>query len=103
MKKYKGSLIMHNDFFDNPKVIKWMLRIFYGVCVFLVALDFIIHRHISADVERIPAFYAIYGFIVCTVLVLIAGQLRKLLIREEHYYSHVVKPVKKGMNDVPMD
>jgi len=74
-------------FFYRPKIIQWILRVFYGLCVILVIVDFIIHRHIETSIEKIPAFYAIYGFIACVVLVLIANQMRKLLMRDEHYYD----------------
>ncbi|MGH1484991.1 MAG: hypothetical protein ACRBCI_02150 [Cellvibrionaceae bacterium] len=76
-----------NDFFDRPSTIKWILRIFYSSCVLLVLVDFLVHRHIETSIEKIPAFYAIYGFVACVVLVLIATQMRKWLMRDEHYYS----------------
>lgn len=78
---------IENDFFDRPIVIKWILRLFYISCVLLVVADFIVHRHIYTDMEKIPTFYALYGFIACVVLVLIATQMRKLLMREESYYD----------------
>lgn len=96
MKKNSPRLNTDDSFFDNPKMIQRLLRIFYSICFFLVAVDFIIHRHISTDVERIPAFYAIYGFVVCAVLVIVARLLRKLLMREEYYYSDIVRPPKAG-------
>ncbi len=95
VKKSKEFQNKDDGFFDSPKVIRWLLRIFYSICIALVAVDFIIHRHTSTDIEKIPAFYAIYGFIVCAILVLAARQLRKLLIREEYYYSDVAKLSKK--------
>ncbi len=49
-----------------------MLKVFYVICGLLVLVDFMVHRHIYHDWENIPAFYAIYGFIGCVVLVLIA-------------------------------
>ncbi len=82
----------HNDnhgqgFFYRPEVIQWILRIFYTLCVLLVVVDFFIHRHIETAIEKVPAFYAIYGFIACVVLVLIANQMRKVLMRDENYYQ----------------
>ena len=76
------------DFFDKPKNIQWILRIFYGLCVLLVLLDFFIHRHIETAIEKVPAFYAIYGFVACVILVLIATQMRKFLMRSEDYFSN---------------
>lgn len=75
------------DFFDRPTTIKWILRIFYFLCIVLVIIDFLVHRHIMTDMEKIPTFYAAYGFIACVVLVLIATQMRKWLMRDEDYYE----------------
>ena len=79
----------HSDdgWFDKPENVKKMLRVFYVVCALLVLVDFIVHRHIYHDWESIPAFYAIYGFIGCVVLVLIATEMRKFLMRGEDYYD----------------
>ena len=59
-------------FFDNPDNIKLVLRVFYGLCILLFALDFVIHRHVYHPWENLWGFYPIYGFVGCVVLVLIA-------------------------------
>jgi hypothetical protein len=74
-------------FFYQPKTIQWILRIFYSICVLLVLADFVVHRHIITAAEKIPAFYALYGFVACVVLVLISTQMRKVLMRDENYYA----------------
>ncbi len=74
-------------FFDKPENISKMLKVFYVICGLLVVADFIVHRHIYHDWEKIPAFYAIYGFVGCVVLVLIAKEMRKVLMRGEDYYD----------------
>ena len=74
-------------FFDKPENIKKMLRVFYAICIGLVVVDFIVHRHIYHDWENIPAFYAVYGFVGCVVLVLIAKEMRKFLMRKEDDYD----------------
>lgn len=74
-------------FFDNPKNVMWILRIFYAICILLVVADFIVHRHIYVSFEEIPAFYALYGFVACVVLVVIAKAMRKIVMRDEHYYD----------------
>lgn len=73
--------------FDNPAVVTWILRVFYVLCAGLVAADFIVHRHIYNDLEKIPAFYALYGFVACVILVFVAKWLRTLLMRDESYYE----------------
>ena len=73
--------------FDNPKNIKRLLNCFYGICVLLVVLDFVIHRHIVHSWENLWAFYPIYGFVGCVVLVLVATWMRTFLMRDENYYD----------------
>lgn len=78
----------HSDgWFDKPENVRKLLRVFYVICGLLVVVDFIVHRHIYHDWENIPAFYAIYGFVGCVVLVLIAKEMRKFLMRGEDYYD----------------
>lgn len=75
------------DFFDKKENIDKIINVFYVICALLVIADFIVHRHIYHDWENMPAFYALYGFIGCVVLVLIAKLMRKVLMREEDYYD----------------
>ena len=73
--------------FDNPRNVKRLLRVIYAICAALVGLDFVFLRHVIHPWEALPAFYPIYGFIGCALLVLIAKQMRKLLMRKEDYYD----------------
>lgn len=73
--------------FDNPKNVELLLKVFYAICIFLVVVDFIVHRHILLAWENIPAFYAIYGFIACVVLVVLAKIMRIYVMRDEEYYD----------------
>ncbi len=74
-------------FFDKPENVKRVLRAFYVVCGALLLLDFVIRRHVSHAWEGIWGFYAIFGFAACVILVLIAKELRKVLMRDESYYD----------------
>ena len=73
--------------FDNPKNVKRLLHVLYAACAALFAADFILHRHSIHPWESAWGFYAIYGFIGCVVLVLVATQMRKLVMRDEDYYE----------------
>ncbi len=73
--------------FDKPENVERLLKGFYGICILLVAADFVFHRHIGFVWERIPAFYALYGFVACVVLVVIAKKMRKVVMRKEDYYD----------------
>lgn len=63
-----------------------MMIVFYVLCALLVLLDFVVHRHIYLDFEKIPTFYALYGFVACVVLVVLAKLMRKVVMRDENYY-----------------
>lgn len=80
-------------FFDRPEVIRWIIRGLYIICTVLVVIDIFavlhigIERHIENPLEKIPAYYPIYGFVGCVILVLIAREMRKFLMRKESYYD----------------
>lgn len=73
--------------FDDPKNVNRLLRVFYAICVLLVVVDFLVHRHIYTVWEELPTFYALYGFVACVVLVLLAKLMRKVVMRKEEYYD----------------
>jgi membrane protein YdbS with pleckstrin-like domain len=72
---------------DKPENVRRLLRIFYLACALLLAADFIYHRHVIHDWESLWGFYALFGFAACVSLVLIAKQLRRILMRPEDYYD----------------
>ena len=74
-------------FFDKPGNIKRVLYVFYGCCVLLFVLDFVIHRHVYHSWENLWGFYPIFGFVACVILVLIAKWMRTFLMRSEDYYD----------------
>jgi len=73
--------------FDRPENVARLLKGFYAICILLVLADFVLHRHIGFGWEEIPAFYAIYGFAACVVLVVIAKKMRNVVMRKEDYYD----------------
>lgn len=72
---------------DDPRNVNRFVNGFYVCCIILVLLDFVIHRHISHPWERLWAFHALYGFGACWILVVIAKQIRRVLMRDEDYYD----------------
>jgi hypothetical protein len=73
--------------FDNPRNVARLLRGLYLICFFLFLLDFILHRHVALRWEVITGFYPLFGFVACVTLVLVAKQMRKVLMRKEDYYD----------------
>ena len=74
-------------YFDNPDNVKLLLRVFYAICAALVLVEFVYHRHTVHPWENLWGFYAGYGFVACVLLVLVAKELRKLVMRDEDYYD----------------
>ena len=74
--------------FDNPRNVSRLMSGFYIICGVLLVADFIVHRHTVHPWEHIPGFYAIYGFVACVLLVVVAKEMRKLLMRKEDYYDN---------------
>lgn len=73
--------------FDKRENVKRTLRILYAICAVLLLADFLIHRHVTHAWEALFGFYAVYGFVACVILVLVAKEMRKLLMRKEDYYD----------------
>lgn len=73
--------------FDDPRHVSLLLRGLYLICALLFILDFFLHRHTTHSWEELTGFYAIFGFVACVTLVLVATQLRKILKRKEDYYD----------------
>ena len=77
---------------DDPANVRRLIQAFFVSCFLMLCLDFVVHRHPSFEHGELPietwfGFYAIYGFVACVLLVLIAKQLRKVLMRPEDYYE----------------
>ena len=73
--------------FDNPDNVKRSWRLLYAVCIGLFLIDFVYHRQVIYSWEGLWGFYGLFGFIGIVVLILLAKQLRKLVMREEDYYD----------------
>nr|VFJ44750.1 MAG: hypothetical protein BECKDK2373C_GA0170839_100938 [Candidatus Kentron sp. DK]VFJ44919.1 MAG: hypothetical protein BECKDK2373B_GA0170837_100848 [Candidatus Kentron sp. DK] len=76
-----------SHFFDKPANVNRVLYVFFAICIGLLGIEFFFHRHVVHAWENLWGFYAIYGFVACVALVLIATQLRKILMRDEDYYE----------------
>ena len=78
-------------FLDKKKNVRLVIVVFYAICALLFALEFTYVKHLSFSEGEIPqeawtGSYAIYGFAACTILILSAIVLRKVVMRKEDYY-----------------
>ncbi len=69
---------------DEPRNVKRAIYVLYAVCALAFIGDFIVDHH---PWEAIFGFYPVYGFGACVLLVLIAKEMRKLLMRKHDYYD----------------
>lgn len=88
--------------FDRKENFRKVLTGLFGASAFFVLLDVVLwlirfDKHPYFKWEQWPGFYAIFGFVSCALLVLIARfVLRPLVKRDEDYYS---RSSRKGGND----
>lgn len=73
--------------FDKPRNVKRLIVAFVAICVFLLLLEFVVHRHIEHAWENLIGFYPLYGFISYVLLVILSRGLRALVMRPEQYYE----------------
>ncbi|MCG6879788.1 MAG: hypothetical protein LJE96_11670 [Deltaproteobacteria bacterium] len=74
--------------FDDPKNVKILLGCFYASLGVLLLIELFIHKHPHFEWEAWPEFFAVYGFVACVVLVIVAKYfLRPLVKRDEDYYD----------------
>lgn len=71
---------------DNMKNVDKIIYSLCFICAVLFLADFFYKKKTYVDLEDLPGFYGIYGFIVCAVLVLCARVMRLFLMRDETYY-----------------
>ena len=72
---------------DDPRNVDRLVRGFYVVCVLVMLIDVFVPKHGPFAIEHVFGFYGFYGFGACVALVLIAKQLRRVLMRPEDYYD----------------
>ncbi len=73
--------------FDDPRNVKRVIYALYAACAVLAAADFFVGRHVDHPLEWFYQFYPVYGFVACVILVLVAKEARKLLMRKEDHYE----------------
>lgn len=74
---------------DKPANVRKLMILVVMICIGLFGVDFFFHRHGSENIswEGWYGFYAIYGFLAYTFIVIAAHGLRKLVMRKEDYYD----------------
>lgn len=68
----------------TPRLIFWGMA---ALSAALLLADFVVHRHVKAEIEGYYGFYGFYGFIAFAFVVLMGWPLGRLLRRGENYYG----------------
>ena len=75
------------NYFDRPETIRKLWIMLYVICGLTIVPDFFTHRHSYFGFEGFFGFYALLGFISCSVLILLSKALGLLLKTKENYYD----------------
>jgi hypothetical protein len=78
---------MSDHWLTRPSTIRRLWQILIAVLVLTVLAEFVIEAHPHFAVERIFASYAMYGFVACAALILVAKALGLVLKRRDSYYD----------------
>lgn len=79
--------------FDRPENVRKVIFGLFIVCGVFVLIDVVFwlidfDKHPYFKWETWPGFYAVYGFVACVLLVMVAKHvLRPLVMRNENYYD----------------
>lgn len=74
--------------FDRPRKVNRLLAGFFTGVGLLLSVDLFYRKHTVFPWEEEFGFYAVYGFVACVLLVLIAKYvLRPMVMRNEDYYD----------------
>jgi len=67
--------------------IVWMIRGLAVLCALLFLADAVVKRKPYFDFESVFGFYAVYGFIAFSVIVISTKYLKRVIGRREDYYA----------------
>lgn len=81
---------------DEPRNVDRLVHGLYAVCALAFLADLLYTKHAFFGIENVFGFYALYGFLGSVTLVLVAKQLRRVLMRGEDYYE---RPERTGDDD----
>jgi hypothetical protein len=73
--------------FDDQRNVKRVIYVLYAICGLSLLAEFFTERHVDHPWEALWGFYSLYGFVACVILVLIAKEMRKVIMRGEDYYD----------------
>lgn len=84
--RYIGKVTNDPEHVDNLSNSRWKTLFFFSLVAIFTA-GFFVHPHPYFVWDEHPAFHAIYGFVICVIIVLGSRTLGHMLRREDDYYD----------------
>ncbi|MGH6953265.1 MAG: hypothetical protein ACREGL_03725, partial [Alphaproteobacteria bacterium] len=73
--------------FDRPQNVRLVRRAVYVLAALALLADAFLEREVLTFAESLFGFYAFYGFIAYSAIVLLAKAMRRAVLRKEDYYD----------------
>ena len=64
-----------------------IFRTLVALCLVLLAGELFYEHHAYFDIDGVPGFYAVFGFLAFVFIVYAGKGLRRLIMRNEDYYD----------------
>lgn len=78
---------MREHWLTRPRTLRRLWAAFIAVLALTVLAGLAVDTHPHFDVERLFGFNALYGFLACAALIVLAKALGLLLKRRDTYYD----------------
>ncbi len=78
---------MERHWLTRPEAVRAVWRLFIAVLAAVVLAGAFVPEEAHFDAERLPGFYAWFGFLACAVLIVLAKAIGVLLKRPDTYYD----------------
>jgi len=77
----------HGHWLDAPRNVRLLWRLFLVVLALTVLAELAVPLHPHFQVEALFGFHALYGFLACLAMIVVAKALGALLKRRDNYYE----------------
>ena len=78
---------MSDHWLTRPRTVRRLWQAFIAILALTVLAELAIEAHPHFAVERLFGFNALYGFLACAVLILLAKGIGLVVKRPETYYD----------------
>lgn len=77
----------HEHWLDVPRNVSLLWRLFLAMLVLSILIELVIPLHPHFTIDALFGFHALYGFLACVAMIVVAKALGYLLKRRDDYYE----------------